>query len=290
MMGVLGPRYNLVINTDPSSHQERFKVKHFVEGDTFEKEEETVKELQIHGTAALDSINKGTYAVACYISASRDHADAVSTSTVKNITFFISLCHSVSDGPRAIMVATSLISLLRETLVGQEKDGSHQSAFDLQAIILGEDYGVSAQTKPNEEYCLGLNEFVAAIVSNDDPKVVNGVPLLLPEAKQGIPSEQNPATKSGYIDTIHATLSKEETSALRDNCRAKGATVQGALTVACLLARTPLLEKELPLRAAVQVPANCRSLAHNEGSKQGLADNACLCGSAALWHFRKGYC
>ena len=80
-------------------------------------------------------------------------------------------------------------------------------------------------------------------------------------------------------------MTADETATLRQNVRP--ATVQGSLTAAAPRARCHALQmtRSFPIKAAVQIPVNTRSLATTRTSTgAAVPDDACLCGLAGVWH------
>jgi hypothetical protein len=240
-----------------------------------------VKELQSMGTAALD-ISLGTYAVLCHVGQSGATGDKT------QVTMFLSICHALSDGPGALRIARSLLVHLGNIVDGREDGNSPwsepQPLIDLQALLLGRDYRdrppcASSSEQPNALFD-GMDDIVAALESTSFSKPsVNGMALLPPEAMQKLPTDPGFGGPT-VIDAVHFSITPEETAALRETCREHGATIQGALTAAALVARVKLLNLSSPVHASVQIPVDTRSLL---APSVDLGD-ACLCGSAGVWH------
>jgi len=265
-IGPLGQRYTLEwIEEDSDS---LFVVRQGEESSA----SDLARELQRIGTTALD-ISKGSYYVACSVSEEADNKVLVQV--------ILSLCHSLSDGPGALRVAQSFLQHLGN--IFQRSDTSNdntaekpapQPLYDVQALILGSDYAESQDAK---SVFVGQDDFAAALGSK--PILINDATVLPPEAMQNLPSDDGFGGPS-FIDCIHFTLTAQETTALRDACRRHGTTVQGAITAASIKTRAELLGLRLPVEAAVQVPVNTRSLVN-------VDPDACLCGSAGVWHFAR---
>jgi hypothetical protein len=88
---------------------------------------------------------------------------------------------------------------------------------------------------------------------------VNEIALLPPKAMQKLPTDPGFGGPT-VIDAVHFSITPEETAALRETCREHGATIQGAWTVAALVARAKLLDLSSPVDASVQIPVDTRSL------------------------------
>ena len=87
----------------------------------------------------------------------------------------------------------------------------------------------------------------------------------------------------GRIKAVFASLTEKQTKHLVLNCKAKGTTVQAALSVAGFLASVALATREkkgdqLPLTVRVQVPINMRQKMNGDVTASDL-----VCGSSALW-------
>jgi hypothetical protein len=274
-IGPLGQRYGLA-PVQEDAMEKLFTVRRA------ERSLDIVKELQAMGTTALD-VSLGTYAVLCHL----EKPEA--TGEKAQVTMFLSICHALSDGPGALRIARSLLVHLGNIVDGRE-DGnspwseSPQPLTDLQALLLGKDYKdrppcVSSE-QPNALFD-GMDDIVAALKSTtfSKPSVLNGMALLPPEDMQKLPTDPG---FGGHcvIDAVHFSITREETAALRKTCREHGATIQGALTAAALVARVKLLHLPSPVHASVQIPVDTRSL---PATPIDLRD-ASLCGSAGVWH------
>lgn len=231
-----------------------------------------VKELQCAGTTCLD-ILKGTYFVSC-------RADTAETDGKLSVSIIVVLCHAVSDGPGALRVAGSFMRHLGDC-ANMSNSSLHvpkaQPILDLQRRILGADYGSSLEVNNTADTFVDLEEVRTALLSEDKAILVNGIPFLPPEEMQQLPADPGFGTEPGVIDTVHDFLSAPETESLIARCRSRGATIQGALSLAFLVARIALLNLSFPHCAALQIPANCRKLA-------AVGDDTCVCGSAGIWH------
>lgn len=263
-MGPLGQRYTLD-HIDKNAEDDLFVIHPVNEASSIPA---LVRELQRIGTTALD-ISKGSHHVECSICQSEGKI---------SIQVILSLCHSLSDGPGALRVAKSFLQHFGTILdTGRDAtsttdDTDTQTLTDLQALILGNDYG--SRQVPTSVFD-GQDELTAALAKK--PMVLNEhATLLPPEAMQSLPTDDGFGGPT-FIDCVYFTLSAKETTALRDACRRHGTTVQGALTAASIKTRAKLLGLQLPVDAAVQVPVNTRFLGKVDADE-------CLCGSAGAWH------
>ena len=260
-MGLLGQRYSLAPMED-ASKKELFVV------ERKEQLPSLIRKLQSVGVSALN-ITKGSYFVACTIQ--KDEYER------KVVQFVFSLCHALSDGPGALMVARSFLRHLSNVIDGIPMDKVEiQPLTDLQAVLLGEDYAKAQKEQP---VFVGKDEFASAL-ARQPPSWDDGTPVLPPEAMQGIPKDDGFGGPS-FIDCVHFSLTPDEASLLRSKCREHGTTVQGALVAAALKARLELLDTfKNPIVVAVQIPVNTRTIAK-------VDEDFCLCGSAGVWHISK---
>ena len=259
-MGPLGERYTLeAITVDPKT---LFCIRHV------EDMPDMVRQLQRVGTTALD-ISKGSYFVDCVV---KQESDKISMQVI------LSLCHSLSDGPGALRVARSFLQHLGHVLDGTENvSRDPQPLTDLQALILGSDYGATRQ--PDHGIFEGQDAFVSAL--SKKPMMIDNARVLPPEAMQDLPHD-DAFGGSSCVGCVHFTLTADETSALRALCRLHETTIQGALTAAAIKTRIELLgfDMNIDTFAAVQVPVNTRTLAN-------VDPDECLCGSAGVWHLTR---
>ena len=225
------------------------------------------------GTSSLD-VGKGTYYVDCVVT--KDHVQIV-----------ISLCHALSDGPGALRVAARFLEKLRSQTVTDDDDKracQPQPMIDLQSLILGDDY--SGSEAAGKDSLAEVSSFARAVQGGEPWCQTAGdlanYTMLPPQTLQDMPHDAGfGAGAPMRIRAVRVSLSPAETSALRAACRAHGATVQGAISVASLLTRIELLSVPLPVYAVLQIPVNCRGLV----AAAGLSSNdTCLCGSAGVVH------
>lgn len=246
-MGPLGPRYKAV-SMEENDEQELFCI--IEKGES----EDIVAYLQKIGTTKLD-VFKGSFWIEFHVCSNG------------RVQAYLSLSHALSDGPGALQVVHSFLQHLSEASHSATMP-IQQPLHDLQAMVLGRDYGKSRESK---DFVFDLLQEYQLSLQNDAKSV------LPPEAIQGIPSEDG---TDGVIHCIERILSEDETLRLLEVCRANNSTIQGALSAACLRARASLLQFSTPLPAVVQVPMNARRLV--VGGKD--VSTACLCGSAGLLH------
>lgn len=266
-MGMLGQRYDLVKLDAPPVDVVQLRFEPPAE------EAQLVRELQKIGTTKL-RVEEATYFVSCAVDPEQHLVDG--TPGFSSATVVVSLNHALSDGRSALQIAHRFLehvqALIERTEVDAVSPSSPHPAIDLQAAILGADYGASEPAAP--ECYPDLPAVRAALAAENG--AVAGAPLLPPEAAQGLPRDSADGSAS-TIDCVHVRLSAKDTARLRASCRERGASVQGAVTVASILARLALLRRVLPVTAVVQVPADIRALAD-------VSRTASLCGSAGLWH------
>jgi len=119
----------------------------------------------------------------------------------------ISLVHALSDGPGTLQVTDNFLTYLDQVLSGSELPKSF--------VQPKADYG--AHSNPRND--------VYAEVINYREELQQGVQsrkiILPPEALEGLPRETSTSrTNEGCIDCISISLTKQETAALRESCRA----------------------------------------------------------------------
>jgi hypothetical protein len=228
------------------------------------------KDLQRIGTTALCA-TKALYVFDACVCRDNQHNDE--NDSVVVVQVIISLCHALSDGPGSLQIARSFLDRLDEVLGNRRTNVKpHRDLIDLQALLLGDDYGAN---EPFDDVFEGVNEYRQSLEEGFER--TNGETVLPPERLQSIPSDPSDEQTIGSIRCVSFKLSRAETSKLRDRCRLNEATLQGALVAAALCARWTLLRHNVPGRAAVQIPVNTRKLANVDPSE-------CLCGSAGVWH------
>mmetsp|Transcript_7628 Transcript_7628/g.20668 ORF Transcript_7628/g.20668 Transcript_7628/m.20668 type:complete len:542 (-) Transcript_7628:601-2226(-) len=262
-----------------------------------------LQHLQLHGTTKVEwtksSYNLEFYQ--CNVDKDDDKATVTSPGVVA-YRMILCLCHSVSDGPGTLSVVRYFLSQLSSCIKVEGGSGASSSdaclrCIDLQAHILGADYGSSVgkdDAAPKDGYFPYL-EITKAALGKSDLTFEDGTKILRQEPRQGLPKPDE-GSNSGAIEALSIELSEAETAKLRENCKAKGATVQGALNVAFGLVRLALLDHAVPCKIPFQIPMNCRKLTtvaaapppadSNSDKKEAKShhlDDTCLCGSAGLW-------
>ncbi|KAJ9441397.1 hypothetical protein DIPPA_18914 [Diplonema papillatum] len=246
--GPLGPGYDLVPWGESPAAAFEVGFGPVPEGEAL------VRVLQTVGTTRLH-VDDAVFAVSCVVGA----REPAQQRTPASVAFTLS--HAVSDGRGALEVAHRFLQHLSGE--GEGERGPPHAAVDVQAAIL---------SAPGGDLGAGVYPELDAVRAGVLP---TGEALLPAEGLQGMPKGVGTGERPA-IEAVLVRLSKDETSRLRDRCREHGASVQGAVSTACLVARVGLLSCELPVAAPLLVPADCRSLG-------GLPAEACLCASAGLW-------
>jgi hypothetical protein len=313
-MGVLGPRYQAslrldeyALNDSNSNNPLLFQVKEqappqIIESGGDSSSSSTTKSLlqrlQRVGCTLMDP-GQGSYAVEGNLWRPNTATDG--SSKEQHLELILSLSHAVSDGPGALQLAHAFLVDLQAVVddgsMGTTEDDDtagtaptiSQPLIDLQAKILGADYGATSRKRQDEVYNGNIQAYREGLKNKaSSPR------LLPPEALQGIPSDPSSSSSSGggCVDAVYIFLSQWETKQLRDACRSAGATIQGAISAASLVTRIQILgmeqgddDEDDSIQCVVQVPMNARKLAAR-GGDTGI-DNltcACLCGSAGVLH------
>jgi hypothetical protein len=230
--------------------------------------------LKTFGSHAVN-IEKGSYVLKAWLSPSR------SNSSEKELFVILSLTHSLSDGPGTLQLAHRLLEILMNV---NHAAPQPQPLIDLQARLLGADYGASFPRKDD-----AYRDLVPFQRSLAEQRPEN-TPILPPESLQLLPRQENPEnlrSLNGFIDAVHVELDSSDTQRLIRACRAVDATVQGAISAAAVVARLKTLraigkmsfDSGNVIECAIQVPVNARNFA-----KEGGLEETCLCGSAGVVH------
>jgi hypothetical protein len=214
-------------------------------------------------------IGEGSYAAKGWLSPS------ATDGTKKELFVVLSLTHALSDGPGALQVAHSFLQHLVDP---SNTPTAGQPLIDLQCRLLGDDYG--ATLARNDNVYQELRSYQTKLVSQP----TNDAPILPPEALQGIPKGLIESAATGCINAIHIELSSSDTTDLIQSCRSMGATVQGAISVATVVARLKALQIECdkPIECSIQVPVNTRVFASDFSTEE--FSKTCVCGSAGVVH------
>ena len=272
-MGSLGTRYHAADAIDDSTASTI----------TFQTSSglSTLQEIQRQGTQDLDVSNR-SYVMAVTMD-NGDSKEKVSNNEFQNVTFLMTLCHAVSDGPGTLYVMHDFLTNLQSQLEVQSTETmspeKHHSLVDVQALLLGKEYGAAKAI--NEKCYQDVSQFSQRVMSGATQAVTGttdaslAIDILPPESLQNLPCDR-PLPHPSEIRVESFTLSKEETKQLRTTCREWNGTIQGALSVVSLMARLRLLSQTTNrTECVVQVPINCRNSAN-------VALENCLCGSAGV--------
>ena len=272
-MGSLGTRYHAADAIDDSTASTI----------TFQTSSglSTLQEIQRQGTQDLDVSNR-SYVMAVTMD-NGDSKEKVSNNEFQNVTFLMTLCHAVSDGPGTLYVMHDFLTNLQSQLEVQSTETmspeKHHSLVDVQALLLGKEYGAAKAI--NEKCYQDVSQFSQRVMSGATQAVTGttdaslAIDILPPESLQNLPRDR-PLPHPSEIRVESFTLSKEETKQLRTTCREWNGTIQGALSVVSLMARLRLLSQTTNrTECVVQVPINCRNSAN-------VALENCLCGSAGV--------
>jgi len=235
-----------------------------------------VASLKAVGTTCMDE-RMGSFYVLCRVTETKKGEKE------KRLQIIISMTNALSDGPGILQVAKSFLSHFDNVLQGVVSDMPKvmiQPPLDLQATILGNDYG--KLTNEDKTAYESHGEFETAIGKKKQLyKMADGATVLPTEPQQNIPSDAKKlGSESNIVDIIPFSLSAEDTALLNQHCNLRKCSIQGALVAAALVARLKALGGEdkypWPVYSAVLVPANMRPFG-------GADEDQCLCGSADIW-------
>jgi hypothetical protein len=216
----------------------------------------------------------------------------------------LSITHALSDGPGIFNVANTFLQNLAAATRDNKEESTatpiqSQPLIDIQSKLLGDDYGT--QLHRNDDVYRDLKRYQEALDYCNSNDTTNQHPLqiLPPEALQKIPSDDEVATAAGTIDAMYIQLNHGETSSLLKVCKSVGATIQGIVSTAALVARYKLISKinatktslsekigsssSSLVQCAIQVPINTRVYVDSD-DKSIDYPTTCLCGSAGIIH------